>query len=252
MSITRIYYPIDLASLLHQHLVLPLDITQHLGTVLRKKQGQYIIIFNGQGGEYTAEITQIHRQKITLVLQSFHPQDRESALTLQLAQCISKPIHFDFTLQKSVELGVTEIWPILSERSEPLSGKTTEQRIIRWQKIITHACEQSGRTRLPILHPPTLLSVFSKQPGGITLFLEPTAQTRFSELKPILQKKNPPITEPVVFKILCGPEGGFSNAEKALLTQLNCIPLRLGPRILRTETAGICMLSLIQGLWGDF
>ncbi|MDB5971323.1 MAG: rRNA ((1498)-N(3))-methyltransferase [Hydrocarboniphaga sp.] len=238
---TRLYVDADLA--VGQTLALPEDAFRHWVQVLRARVGDSVVLFNGRGGEYLARLQELNRRDASVVIERHVEVDRESALQLMLAQAVSKGDRMDYTLQKAVELGVSVIQPLVSERSVvKLDAERWDKKIEHWQGVVIAACEQSGRTRLPRLLPVLKLQAWLDQPldVGIKLTLAPTAKAALREL--------PRQTSAC---LLIGPEGGLSDAEIAVSEIRGFSPVRLGPRVLRTETAGVAALSALQALWGD-
>ncbi|MFA5018958.1 MAG: 16S rRNA (uracil(1498)-N(3))-methyltransferase, partial [Methylobacter sp.] len=167
----------------------------------------------------------------------------ESPLQVTLGLGISRGDRMDLTVQKAVELGVNHITPLLTERCVvQFKGEKKPQRLLHWQKIVQHAAEQSGRTSLPALLEVEQLQNWLGNQQGLKVFLDPYAETTLSELKP----------ETMKVTLLTGPEGGFSNQERDAAKASGFIPVRLGSRILRTETASLAALAAVQMLWGDF
>lgn len=215
----------------------------HVVRALRFKAGAEIVLFNGQGGEYTAQLDAVERKRATAVVGEFRDVECESPLHIVLAQCISRGDKMDYTIQKAVELGVTEIVPLFSERcGVKLDGERLQKRIEHWQGVAASACEQCGRNRVPQVHPAAQLAAWLPTTAGDSrLVLAPTANHSLHTLS----QPNDALT------LLMGPEGGLSDEEIALAIQHGFTGIRLGPRILRTETAGLTTLSAIQTLWGD-
>jgi len=212
--------------------------------VLRLKPGQAVRVFDGNGGEYPAQVLESGKKSLTLALGGHEASERESPLRLVLVQGISRNEHMDYTVQKAVELGVSEIVPAICERTQHHAGERLEKRHKHWAGIIRAACEQCGRNRLPRLHPPLLLADWLAWPAqGPRLFLSPAGQA--SAFGPSTGSGNGSVA------LLIGPEGGFSSAEEALILEAGCQPARLGPRILRTETAALAAIALCQHGWGD-
>lgn len=215
----------------------------HLGRVLRLGPGADVTLFNGEGGEWLATIEALDRDRVSLRVAGHCPSHRESPLDLTLAQGISRGERMDYTLQKGVELGVSRIVPIASERSVVrLSAERGERRMEHWARIVQAACEQCGRTRMPRLLPVTTLAAWLSGvvPGLKLLLVRREGACRLSELAP-----DPSIT------LLIGPEGGFAEDEASAAERAGYRALRLGPRVLRTETAAVAALSALQALWGD-
>lgn len=240
MRINRLFIASDLNP--GQTLTLPPDAAHYLRHVLRLKPGHTLILFNGKGGEYTATLSQCQKTKTTLTINDHQPIERESPLNLTLAQAIAKPEHMDYAIQKAVELGVTTIIPLLTERSVPIEKHRIPKREQHWQKIIQSACEQCGRNRLPDLQPTQTLTHWLSQPQtGTKLLFIPDAQNSLSSLKPQTQ----------TITLLIGAEGGLTPEEIQMTQQKDYQPITLGPRILRTETATIITIALCQSGWGD-
>jgi len=241
VRISRLYTPTPLAT--GKHIELDDDNGHYVRTVLRLKTGDPIILFNGQGGEYSCLVAEVSRKTVSIAVEQWNDRSVESQLQVTLGLGISRGDRMDLTVQKSVELGVNLITPLLTERCVvQFKGEKKPQRLLHWQKIVQHAAEQSGRTILPpLLEVESLQNWISKQ-QGLKVFLDPYAATTFMELKP----------ETMKVTLLTGPEGGFSNNERDLAKASGFIPVRLGARILRTETASLAALAAVQMLWGDF
>jgi 16S rRNA (uracil1498-N3)-methyltransferase len=217
---------------------------QHTVKVLRLREDSEIILFNGSGGEYSATLTKVTKKQAVAEVNDFFEKESESPLSIHLALGISKGERMDFAIQKSVELGVTEITPLYTERCVVnLDAKREAKRLDHWQGIIISACEQSGRNTVPQLHKPVdIRKSFSGLPEtDIKLTLSPYAKQSLKELK----------TPGNGVLIMIGPEGGLSEQEVELAVKHNFSAMRMGPRILRTETAAITAISAIQTLWGD-
>ncbi len=241
MRISRLYTPTPLVT--GKHIELDDDNGHYVRTVLRLKTDDPIILFNGQGGEYSCLVAEVSRKTVSIAVDQWSDRNVESPLQVTLGLGISRGDRMDLTVQKSVELGVNRITPLLTERCVvQFKGEKKPQRLLHWQKIVQHAAEQSGRTTLPpLLEVETLQNWISKQ-QGLKVFLDPYAETTLMELKP----------ETMKVTLLTGPEGGFSNTERDLAKASGFIPVRLGARILRTETASLAALAAVQMLWGDF
>lgn len=243
MPISRFYCPQRLGP--GQTLDLPPDAAHHAAKVLRMEVGHEVTLFNGEGGEYRAHITHIGKNDVTVKTTACHEREAESSLEVTLAQAISSGDRMDFTLQKAVELGIRHIQPIAGERSVVrLSGERAEKRMRHWQQIVISACEQCGRNQIPKVAPILPLSNWLGElpKGGIRLTLAPDAPISLRELtRP---------TEPVT--LLIGPEGGLTPEEIRAAASCGFAPVRLGPRVLRTETAALAALAAMQALWGDF
>jgi len=242
MSAPRFYLDQPLSSGVRFNL--PPGPARHAARALRLAEGDLIVLFNGGGGEFTARIERIHRDDVAVSVAEHRNIERESPQRVLLAQGISSGERMDYTLQKAVELGVSAIQLLATKRSVvKLAGERSERRVAHWQGVVASACEQCGRNRLPPIAPPLGLANWlgSRVPGRL-LFLSPQAETRLADLPP------PEGTDALV----AGPEGGFEADELAALDAARAIPVRLGPRILRTETAALAALAAMQSLWGDF
>jgi 16S rRNA (uracil1498-N3)-methyltransferase len=215
----------------------------HLLRVLRRRSGDEVTLFNGDGREHDGRITEIAgRDRCLIQLTSSREPATESPLDLTLIQAVGRGDRMDWALQKSVELGVTRIQPVLSERTEVrLSGQRANKRMAHWHSVVVSACEQSGRVRIPALEP---LCALTDVPAmdGLNLFLDPDAEETIDRL-------SAPGDRPL--RLAIGPEGGFSDRDIKGLRQLGFKGLSLGPRVLRTETAGPAVIAILQARWGD-
>jgi len=216
--------------------------SHHLATVLRARADQSIELFNGDGNTYTARITAISKKAVTVIVENSTPADNESPLHIELGIGISKGDRFDFVLQKSTELGVTAITPLITERTEVrLDAERAEKKIEHWRQVVISACEQSGRNVVPVI-------------SDIAKFSDWTSNCD-ADRKFVLHHRadaSPSgATRPPRVALLIGPEGGLSTDEIAAAEQCGFAPWRLGPRILRTETAPLAAITALQWLWGD-
>ena len=242
MTISRFF---TAQPLVGQELIdLPEKVAHHLVTVLRKKPTEKLILFNGDGYEYHASIEQIRKKQVSVRIHQYTEVDTESRLNITLAQGISKGQKMDMTLQKAVELGVNRVVPIMNERSTvQLKADRIESRMAHWQQVIISACEQCGRNRLPELITPMSVEDWSHTDNSDhKLLLSPRAEHSLSS---VVVKPNESIS------LMVGSEGGLSDHEIEQLMQAGYRNIQLGPRILRTETAALVMLSLCQAQWGD-
>lgn len=221
------------------------DRARYLGRVLRARVGESVNVFNGEGAEWTASVLQIGKNAISLRLDDNHEVGTESPLKIHLVQGISRGERMDFVVQKAAELGVKRIIPVLTEYSVVKLGRSrAEKRQDHWQKIATGACEQSGRVRLPLVDKPLPLKDWlgdKPQQVDTELILSPGTPTAL-----------PSIAAPGTrVCVLIGPEGGFSDIEYEDARIAGFKAVSLGPRVLRTETAAIATLAVMQSLWGD-
>ena len=222
---------------------LPPGPARHAARALRLAVDDAVVLFNGRGGEYNARIERINKDEVTVSLTGFADVERESRLRVMLAQGISSGERMDYTLQKAVELGVAAIQPIAAKRSVvKLSGERADKRVAHWQGVVASACEQCGRNQVPPVGVPLTLANWLGQAKGRLLFLSPLADARLADLPA-------PSTGD---SLVAGPEGGFEADEIAALHAAGAIPVRLGARVLRTETAALAALAAMQTLWGDF
>ena len=226
-----------------QTISLPDEQMHHVSRVLRMRSGQRMWLFNGNGGSYLAEIVSINKRELGVRLLEFSDKDCESALQITPLQGISRSQHMDYTLQKAVELGVKRIVPLITEFGNvQLDQKKTEKKLQHWQKIIINACEQCGRTILPIITIPVAFAQALKEDGNPSKFLlQPGSAQHLSN-----QTCNDNC-----LSLLSGPEGGFSQAEVGYAIDADFVAIELGPRVLRTETAAVAAISACQVLWGD-
>lgn len=240
MRQTRVH--VDLPLAVGKDLSLPTPAVQHLVQVLRLRPGDDFIIFNGNGHDYPAAILTAHRQGV--LIRIGEPGEPEPALPLgvHLGIGISKGERMDFSIQKAVELGVAEVSPLFAGRGMVrLAGDRLAKRQEHWQSILIAACEQSGRRRLPRLNPAQDLDTWIAQGHPYPLLLD----HRASRSLPSLPPPGPAVA------LLIGPEGGLAPAERERAYQSGFTGVRLGPRILRTETAPLAALAIVQALWGD-
>jgi 16S rRNA (uracil1498-N3)-methyltransferase len=219
--------------------------SHHLGRVLRMKVGDDVVLFDGAGGEYRALIRGMERSGVRVRVEAFEDVERESGLEIGLVQAVSAGERMEFTLQKSVELGAAWIQPILARRSKVrLEGERAERRVAHWQRVVNAACEQCGRNRVPRVRPLLEFTAWLGEPAAARhrLMLQPAADRRLSECGPLRES----------VELLAGSEGGLADEETALARHYGFVPVRLGPRVLRTETAALAALAALQALWGDF
>ncbi len=224
---------------------LPENAATHATRALRLDVGNKIALFNGDGQDYQAELILIKKGEVIAKINNIKVVSNESPIKVILAQAISSGDRMDFTIQKAVEMGVTEIQPIASQRSVvKLSGERAEKRREHWQNVVNSACEQSGRAFVPKVAMPISLSnwLASKPDAETKVTLAPTAEVSFKEL--------PTPTGNIC--LLVGAEGGLTEDEIALAASQGFTPVRLGKRILRTETAPLAAIATMQTIWGDF
>jgi len=218
----------------------------HLLRVLRRRAGDHVTLFNGDGQEHEGRITELTgRDRCRLQLTRSTRPDAESPLEITLIQAVGRGDRMDWALQKSVELGVAGLQPVLSERTEVrLAGSRADKRMAHWQSVVIAACEQSGRVRIPTLHPLCDIGEVGAAPSmdALSLYLDPEGEGRLDDL-------NEPGGKAI--RLAVGPEGGFSDRDMKGLRQSGFVGMKLGPRVLRTETAGPAVLAILQSRWGD-
>lgn len=223
-------------------ILLPEDVTHHLVRVLRSEPGTRFDLFNGEGGFFEAELLEPNKKAARARLLRFHDDDRASLLHTHLGQVMSKGDRMDYAIQKATELGVTEITPLTSERCElRLRGEErADKKLEHWRRVAISACEQCGRNRLPVIHEPLALAEWQQSVAtALKLVLAPTLAGGL------------PGEAPDSVALLVGPEGGLSDNEIATAHQHGFQPWQLGPRILRTETAPVAALAILQAHYGD-
>jgi len=242
MRIPRAYIEAELST--GAQLVLSDEVHNHLVKVLRMRVEQQLVLFNGDGSDYLARLTEVEKRRSSVVIESAEKRQNESPLRIEIGQGLSRGERMDFAIQKGTELGVSQITPLFTERSEvKLNAERQAKRTKHWQQVALSACEQSYRATLPVINEPL--------PLGDWL------ESCEAELKLVLS----PHTEPLILgdlerpssvALLIGPEGGLEDSEVALAMELGFKPWLLGPRVLRTETAPIAAAAVLHYLWGDF
>lgn len=240
---------------LNQTIQLDQKNAHHLLHVLRATIGDEVQIFNGTGGEYQAQIIDIQKPKknplVSIHLQKFIDSETQSSIQLILGQVIARHTTMDFIIQKAVELGVNVITPLMSERCNYRANAA--HRIHHWQDVAISACEQSGRVTLPEITTPQLLSVWLDQVSAHKKYVLLPQNNMNEQTYPHLSRLMPQtLTYGSSVIVLIGPEGGFTSAEVEAALHAQFAPLQLGPRILRTETAALAALTLMQFCYGDF
>ena len=222
------------------HIDLPEPVARHAVRVLRLPTGAPMVLFDGRGGEYEAQIERIEKSRVVVELGAWRDVERESKLVLRLVQAVQAGEKMDFTIQKAVELGVAEIAPVDSRRSViRLAGERAAKRVAHWQGVAASASEQCGRNQVPLVAPLEKLEHWLARPArpGLRLMLAPDAEHSLADL--------PPARE---VQLLIGAEGGLDPQEVIAAKQAGFQAVRLGPRILRTETAGLAALAALQAL----
>lgn len=243
MKSPRVYHP--------DHLQVGRDVTldpsgsHHLARVLRMKAGDAVVLFDGGGGEYRCVIRGIDRAGVRVRVEAFDDLECESVLQIGLVQAVSAGERMEFTLQKAVELGAAWFQPVVTRRAKVrLTGERADKRVAHWQRVVHAACEQSGRNRVPTVRPLLDFSDWLAEPVAAAhrLVLQPGAERALSACGPLAGS----------VELLAGCESGLTDDELELAQGFGFVPVRLGPRVLRTETAALAALAALQALWGDF
>ena len=247
MRLTRIYVAEALAG--RKQINLPEQASGHVSRVLRLGQGDALRVFDGTGGEYDAVIRSVGKRSTTLDIKQFHDLDCESPLAVTLLQGIARGERMDLIVQKATELGVQAIQPLLSLRSNvKLDADAALRKVEHWQAVAAGACEQSGRNRLPTILPPcSVAEACAASTAGLRLTL---AIDGAEPLPALLRSAGSALGAGIA--VLIGPEGGLDDSEQAVAAQHGFRSTLLGPRVLRTETAPLAVLSALQALAGDF
>ncbi len=243
MRVSRLY--IDRSLNRGQTIELDDESGHYLRSVLRLKKQAQVILFNGLGGEYRCTLLEVSRKRVRINIDEKIARSVESPLEVSIGMGISRGDRMDMAVQKSVELGVNHISPIITQRCNVMiKAEKAEQKLKHWQKIAQHAAEQCGRTVVPQINPIVTFAswIETEFSEALKIFLDPYAE------KPLTQLEN----QHTKVVLLTGSEGGFCEQEKKIAIDRQFIPIRLGQRILRTETASLAALSAVQLLWGDF
>ena len=239
--ISRFFCPGPLHS--GAQIALPRELAHHAERVLRLAVGEEVVLFDGSGAEFPARLLALGPQARAEITDCREPA-RESPLSVTLVQALASGDKMDWVIQKAVELGAAAVIPVAAQRSVlKLAGERAGRRQGHWRQVAVAACEQCGRNRIPPIAEVRPLARYLEEPweGRWRLLLDPAEGRRLVDL--------PRPTGPV--HVLVGPEGGWSEAELAAARAAGCMPIRLGPRVLRTETAGLAVLAALQALWGD-
>ena len=232
---------------------LPPAVAHHASRVLRLREGDTVTLFNGEGGEFEAPLTRIESRLVSAAVGRHDPVERESPLTVTLLQGLAGAERMDYVIQKAVEMGVAAITPVTTARSVTrLDPARASKRAEHWRSVIVASCEQCGRNRLPSLHPLCDFdaALQSRDPGeyGATAAVELSLVLSPGEGSALTAFDRPS----GAIRLLVGPEGGLSADELAAAQRAGFRIARLGPRVLRTETAGVAVLAAMNALWGDW
>ncbi len=241
MRIPRIYHPTPLTA--GQTIALSDDAAGHVGRVLRMSAGQALELFDGSNQVFSAEIVQADKKQVQVRLLGCQTDNRESPLFLHLGQVMSRGEKMEFTIQKSIELGVNVITPLFSERcGVKLDAERLNKKLLQWQKIAIGACEQCGRNQVPEIRPAMNLEAWcQEQDDALRLNLHPRASASINTLPLPVER----------VRLLIGPEGGLSAEEIAMTARYQFTDILLGPRVLRTETTALTAITALQVRFGD-
>jgi 16S rRNA (uracil1498-N3)-methyltransferase len=241
MRLTRVYVDADLRA--GTLIELPHETASHLVKVLRARSGDALVLFAGDGCEYQGAVESVRGSRVNASVGHGAMVDRESPLAITLVQCIARGDRMDLIVQKATELGVARIVPVLSQRGVVrLTSEQAQSKAAHWRAVVVNACEQCGRNRLPVVEAPvTLLNYLGREGGSATRLV----------LEPDLECEAPPGPLAGTADIAIGPEGGFTDDELEGFRLASFCRVRLGPRILRTETAAIAALAWLQSRHGD-
>jgi 16S rRNA (uracil1498-N3)-methyltransferase len=242
MRLNRVYTGQPLVA--GTEITLPEAAAYHVARVLRLRAGAPLTLFDGSGSEFRGEVLVVEGDRVRVRAGERSAGLRESPLAITLVQAVSRSERMDWTLQKATELGVRRIQPVLSARSVVrLDERQAANKLRHWQAIVAGACEQCGRSTLPEVRTPLELARFLADAprDGQRLVLSPGGPASLAGLPGMAAR----------VELLIGPEGGLDDAELDAAVRAGFAPVRLGPRVLRTETAGIVALAVLQGLWGD-
>jgi 16S rRNA (uracil1498-N3)-methyltransferase len=245
MRLTRIFVPETLA--VGTDIVLPAQAGEHLTRVLRLEPGAAFTLFNGQGGEFAATLAPANGKKVVARVLRHEVVERESPLDITLLQGVARGERMDLIVQKATELGVTRIVPVLTERSVvKLDPKQRSRKLEHWQAIAVSACEQSGRNRVPDVREPLALgeAIDALAKGSVCWMLAAEGELSLAAAAANAGAR------PMV--LLIGPEGGLAENERVFARAREFVTCRMGPRVMRTETAGLAALATLQAMAGDF
>ncbi|MET1254418.1 16S rRNA (uracil(1498)-N(3))-methyltransferase [Aliikangiella maris] len=225
---------------------LPKEVAHHCIQVLRYAVNAQLVLFNGDGADYLAKITEINGKQCHVIVEDKTVIDNESPIYIHLLQGIARGEKMDLIIQKAVELGVNEITPIFTERCNvKLDAKRLPKKLAHWQSVVISACEQSQRAVIPKINPPSNIKTLIGTDKIMSLYLDPGAEHSINHLLKQYSKNDK-------LNIVIGPEGGFSLNDINHLVDIGATPALIGPRVLRTETAGLACIAVVQSTIGDF
>ena len=249
MRIPRIFTDQTIA--LGNKINLPAPVGHHIINVLRMTVGRSVILFNGSGGEYTGVIAELTKKTVSVEVTDFWDIDRESPLSVELAVCLIKNERMDWLVQKSTELGVKTISLLVSEYTDyKVKAERIEKKLQHWRQIAISACEQSARTQIPIIHPPSAFEIWLENVTTDRRYIlhpHKSPEDHYNSIDHSWGEHNSASS----LTLLVGPEGGFTETEVTSALDNQFLPLTLGPRILRAETAPLAALAIVQQQFGD-
>ena len=242
----RFYHPNTIN--INESLFMDNPSSHHALRVMRVKINDQIILFNGDGSDYQGKVINLKKNQIEVLIISKKVINHESHLKITLLQALTSNDKMDWIIQKATELGISEIQPVICDRSIiKIKDNKTEKKLLRWRQISISACEQCGRAKIPHIHPPQDLSnyleknkIFKK---NLKIILSPDAKKNLNDIEFMSTKQE--------ISVLIGPEGDFTKKELELAIKKGFLSVKIGPRILRTETAPISILSILQYKYGD-
>ena len=242
MRISRVFLPLSLQ--INTSYDISNQTAHYLFRVLRLKQGYLFHAFNGEGGEYVCEVTRVNKKSLQFKTLRFLNIDKEAPLSITLLQGVSRGDRMTYAILKAIELGVSQIWPVITTHCEaPSKGVHADKKLSHWQTLANSACEQCGRNRIVNIKPVTLLdAVLPTLNSECKLVLDASSEAPINKVA----------KQPSSVALLIGPEGGLRADEIEYAVEQGFHAVRMGPRILRTETATAAALATIQMLWGDF
>ena len=239
----RFYCPLPLAP--GAIIDLPSDAAHHAARVLRLQAGAAVTLFNGEGGEFAARLERVDAHGASSRIDAWHDVERESPLAVTLVQGLASADRMDYAVQKAVELGIAAIAPVVTARSVTrLDAQRAGKRVLHWQQIAIAACEQCGRNRVPLIHAVREFGDWLSAPSAAALRLL-LASDALQSLADLARPRG-------AIELLTGPEGGLAPEETGSAWRAGFRPVRLGPRTLRTETAGLGAMAALSALWGDW
>jgi len=244
MATPRFYAPLDLAAdAVGRTIELPEAVAHHATRVVRLGLGAALTLFTGHGGEFATTLAHVDKRGAAVRIDAFDPIERESPLAVVLVQAIAANDAMDYAVRKTTEAGVSAIQPLITARSAPLpAGERGDKRHAHWQQVAIAACEQCGRNRIPAIHVAQTFAAWLAAASGDAIALLPEALHDLASLP----------APAATMALLVGPEGGWDAAEMTAMRTRGIATVRLGPRVLRTETAGVAALAAMQLLWGDY